>query len=122
MLLLVFASSIAIVEFEDIGGQGASIRSAGDALWWSLCTWSSAGAGNLYPQTAGGRVVGVVLMAAGVGIFATAAGLLAAWFVGTPAPPTDPEVAAIGVRLAALEAQNAELHKILAPRRPNRRR
>lgn len=37
-------------------------RSIGDGLWWSAVTGFTVGYGDIYPETATGRVVGVFLM------------------------------------------------------------
>jgi voltage-gated potassium channel len=55
----------------------ANITTAGDALWWGYVTITTVGYGDQYPVTAAGRLVGVVVMTTGVGIFATFAGFIA---------------------------------------------
>lgn len=55
---------------------GANITNAGDALWWAYVTITTVGYGDKYPVTALGRIIGIIVMTTGVGIFATFAGLL----------------------------------------------
>ena len=80
-IILVSMSSIAILEFEK--GHETNIKTAGDALWWSFVTITTVGYGDKYPITAGGRIVAVTLMVAGVGLFGTFTGFVASWFLGS---------------------------------------
>jgi voltage-gated potassium channel len=79
LLLVVFASSIAILHFEDV--EGGNIRDAHDAMWWAATTVSTVGYGDFYPVTWEGRLIAVLLMVAGVGTFAAIAAGLASWFL-----------------------------------------
>src|SRR5262245_48044633 len=78
-LLLIVTSSLAILQFEIVGDS--NIRTAEEALWWSITTVTTVGYGDRFPVTTEGRLVAVVLMGAGVGLVGTFSGLLAAWFV-----------------------------------------
>jgi voltage-gated potassium channel len=51
------------------GGAGSSIHSFPDALWWSFVTVTTVGYGDMFPVTFTGRVIAVVLMLAGIGLF-----------------------------------------------------
>lgn len=77
--LLVFVGSAAALIFEQ--GQNDNLNSAGQALWWAFVTMTTVGYGDTYPVTTEGRVVAVILMTAGVGLFGTLSGLLASWLV-----------------------------------------
>ncbi len=79
LLLVVFASSIAILHFEDV--EGGNIRNAHDAMWWAATTVSTVGYGDFYPVTWEGRLIAVLLMVTGVGSFAAVAAGLASWFL-----------------------------------------
>lgn len=76
VIVIIEASSIFVLFFE---GQAANanIVTAQDALWWVYVTIATVGYGDLVPVTTGGRLVGIVLMTTGVGIFATIAGYFA---------------------------------------------
>lgn len=80
MLLLVVSSSIAMLLCET--GEGANIKTAEDAVWWSVTTVTTVGYGDRYPVTPQGRLVAIGLMFAGVGMFGALSGLIATLFVG----------------------------------------
>jgi voltage-gated potassium channel len=85
--VLLALASISILHFEhDL--PAANIHTPDDALWWSLSTITTVGYGDRYPVSAEGRAVGALLMIAGVGLFATLSGVIAAWFLS---PRTDRE-------------------------------
>jgi voltage-gated potassium channel len=77
MMLLIF-SSVAILHVET--DADSNIRTAGDALWWSVSTVTTVGYGDRYPTTAEGRLLGILLMTAGVATFGVFTGYIASWF------------------------------------------
>lgn len=77
-VLIVIMSSISILLVEK--DPASNIKSAEDALWWSMVTVTTVGYGDKFPVTTEGRLIGVVLMFMGVGIFGTFTGFLASWF------------------------------------------
>lgn len=76
---LVFWSSIAILNVET--HPDSNIKTAGDALWWSVATIATAGFGDRYPVTPEGRLLGTILLVAGVGLFGTVTAFVASWFL-----------------------------------------
>lgn len=81
ILLLAFSSlGILICERSD---PHANIRTAGDALWWSITTLTTVGYGDVYPVTTAGRCLAVFLMVGGMGLFGTLSGLAASFFIGS---------------------------------------
>lgn len=94
-LLTVFLLIILLLEF---GGMAmlkvearspeANISSASDAIWWAYVTMTTVGYGDQYPVTEGGRLLGMLVMAAGVGLFGVLTGYLANAFL---APTEDGE-------------------------------
>lgn len=78
-ITLVIFSSIAILNLED--HPESNIKNAEDALWWACATITTVGYGDRYPVTTEGRIVGVFLMTAGVGLFGTFTGFIASWFL-----------------------------------------
>lgn len=77
-LLLVFGA-VGIVQFET--AQDSNIKGAGDALWWAISTMTTVGYGDRFPTTAEGRLVAVILMVAGVGLFGVFTGYVSSLFV-----------------------------------------
>lgn len=76
-LVVIFGSiSILLVESD----PNSNIKSAEDAIWWSLVTVTTVGYGDKYPITTEGRIIGVVLMFVGVGLFGTFTAYVASWF------------------------------------------
>ncbi|MEV8267327.1 ion transporter [Microbacterium sp. NPDC076911] len=74
--------SLAILAAED-GVEGANITSASDALWYTVVTISTVGYGDQYPVSEAGRLIGVLIIIVGVGIFGTFTGYLANAFLGS---------------------------------------
>lgn len=78
-VLVLLLSSIAILQFET--SPQSNIKSAEDALWWSYTTITTVGYGDKYPVTTEGRLVAMVLMTVGVGLFGTFTAYVSSWFV-----------------------------------------
>jgi voltage-gated potassium channel len=74
---------IAAIAFMDAEGWGPDQLE--DALWWAMVTVSTVGFGDITPITTEGRIVGSALMVFGVGIFASAAAIIADWLQGEEA-------------------------------------
>lgn len=77
-LIIIFAS-IAILQVEK--DAASNIKTAEDAIWWAYATVTTVGYGDKFPVTTEGRIIGMVLMTAGVGLFGTFSGFVASWFV-----------------------------------------
>ena len=50
-------------------------------MWWDYVTITTVGYGDYYPVTPLGRLIGILLMTAGVGLFGTLSGFLANTFL-----------------------------------------
>ena len=59
----------------EAGAKAANIRSFSQALWYSLTTLTTVGYGDLYPVTAGGRLIGAFFQLLGVGLLAFIIGM-----------------------------------------------
>jgi voltage-gated potassium channel len=105
-IILITFCSIAVLVIES--RAKGNIASPGDALWWAFTTITTVGYGDRYPITPEGRMVAVLLMMGGVGLFGTFSGLLASWFVGK-----DDDAAK---ELAALRQEVRELRELLVQR------
>jgi voltage-gated potassium channel len=78
VMILEFAS-MAVLASERRAGD-ANILTGQDAIWWSFVTIATVGYGDRYPVTTEGRVVGVLAMTVGVGVFSVLTSLIADWF------------------------------------------
>jgi voltage-gated potassium channel len=78
--LLVAFSSVSVLVSER--QPGANIKTAEDAVWWSIATITTVGYGDKYPVTTEGRAIGVILMVGGVSMFGCLSGLAATFFLG----------------------------------------
>ena len=67
VLTVIFASSFSVYYFEH-AREDSTIRSLWDGVWWSVVTMGTVGYGDIYPITTGGRMVGLALIFAGVGL------------------------------------------------------
>jgi ion transport protein len=59
----------------------ANITTASDAVWYTIVTITTVGYGDKYPVTNPGRIVGVLIMVVGVGLFGVLTGFLANAFL-----------------------------------------
>lgn len=78
-ILVVIFSSISILQVEK--APDSNIKTAEDAIWWSYVTITTVGYGDKYPVTTEGRLIAVVLMTAGVGLFGTFTAYVSSLFV-----------------------------------------
>ncbi len=110
LVILIGASAGLVLEAD---ARDATIEDFGDALWWSGALVTTVGS-ELYPVTAGGRVLGFLLMLYAVGIFSYFIASIASVLVGIDSerPPEGAGREAGGVRLDAEET--ATLRRILA--------
>jgi voltage-gated potassium channel len=86
--MVLSTASILILQFES-KAPDANITTGGDALWWGLVTITTVGYGDTYPVTFLGRITGVFVMFAGIGIIGALASILASLLVA-PAAPEEP--------------------------------
>ena len=89
-IILVTVGAVSVLNFED--SPETNIRTPEDAVWWAVATLTTVGYGDRYPVTSEGRIVGIVLMIAGVGFIGTLSGAAASWFL---APTQRKEVSEI---------------------------
>ena len=82
VIILVMFSSVAIHEFEH-DSQPDKFGRLSDSVWWSFVTLTTVGYGDIYPITAGGRVIAVATMIVGIGIFGTFISLIGSSFLST---------------------------------------
>ncbi|MCP2636100.1 ion transporter [Microbacterium sp. HD4P20] len=122
-ILVLQFGSLAILAVEE-DAEGANIASASDALWYTVVTISTVGYGDQFPVTNAGRLIGVLIIVVGVGIFGTFTGYLANLFLGpsktsdavTDAAADEPDDrdARVQQLLAQSEEAMAEIRRLLA--------
>jgi voltage-gated potassium channel len=88
--IVLSVASIMVLQFEG-KSPDANITTGGDALWWGVVTITTVGYGDKYPVTTLGRLTGVSVMFAGVGIIGALASILASILVPPPKPLDEPE-------------------------------
>jgi voltage-gated potassium channel len=69
-------------------------------LWWAVVTSTTVGYGDVAPTTLPGRIVGTVVMLAGIGLVSTLAGSVSAYFVSQE---ENTELREVRERLARME-------------------
>jgi voltage-gated potassium channel len=98
-LLLLFASA-SVLHFENL--PDSNIKGPEDALWWAYATITTVGYGDRFPVSSEGRLVGALLMTAGVGLFGTFSGFVTSWFLAPTARQQESEMAALRRDLAQI--------------------
>lgn len=106
LVLLIF-SVIAILVVEH--DPQSNIKTPLDALWWGVTTMTTVGYGDHYPVTAEGRLVAMLLMITGVGIFGVLTGLFARFFVE---PEMKQDEVNLGKVLEEMRLMRAELEAL----------
>lgn len=111
-VILVTFASIAILQFET--APEATIRTPEDAFWWSIVTITTVGYGDRYPISSEGRVIAVFLMLAGVGLFGTLSGFVAAWFIEPEQHEQESEIQALAAEVRRLREALEARHSVEA--------
>jgi voltage-gated potassium channel len=107
-ILLTITCGAAMLHFE-VHADNSNIKSAEDAVWWALVTITTVGYGDRFPVTTEGRLIAVVLMFAGVGLFGTFSAFLASWFIGGMEQEKQSEIADLREELRTLLAKKSEI-------------
>jgi voltage-gated potassium channel len=109
LILMITMSSIAVLQFEVI--SDSNIKTPGDAVWWALTTMTTVGYGDKFPVTSEGRVVGVILMFTGVGMFGILSGFVASWFLSPIQKHEDKELDVLRRDISELKTLLKDLHR-----------
>jgi len=111
ILLLLEFGSILVLKAESINPE-ANIKTASDAIWWTYVTITTVGYGDKYPTTLSGRLVGMVVMFVGVGLFAVMTGFLANKFL----PSTDDTQNDDTAKISDLQKELEDIKQLLVKR------
>jgi voltage-gated potassium channel len=98
------------------GVEGARILTGAEAFWWAFVTMTTVGYGDYVPVTHTGRILALVLMTFGIGIFAVLTSFLASRFAIQQDDQADLE-AVIKEELALLHEEIAELRTLITEQR-----
>jgi len=79
-IIMLEIGSLLMLDAEGATTQ-ANIKTGSDALWWSIVTLSTVGYGDRFPVTTAGRVIGVIVIVVGVGLFSALTSFMAQWFL-----------------------------------------
>ena len=77
-IVLIVASSIMYYVERDV--QPDAFSSILSSMWWGVATLTTIGYGDIYPQTALGKMLGSLIAVLGIGLFALPAGIVASGF------------------------------------------
>ena len=104
--------STLVLQFES-KSPDAHIVTGWDAFWYSVVTITTVGYGDYYPVTYWGRVTGMFIMFAGIGIIGALASILASVLVGEAPPEEVAEGATVELALT-VEQELAGIKQELA--------
>jgi voltage-gated potassium channel len=109
-------ASILILKVET--ADRSNIKSAYDALWWSLTTITTVGYGDHFPVTVAGRVIAAGLMAVGITLYATFTAFISSWVMefATKHKSEEDPVDLLHEEIRLLRVELNDLRKSLPPR------
>ena len=93
LIVMVICSTL-VLQVES-RSPGANIVTGEDAVWWAIVTITTVGYGDYYPVTGFGRLVGVFVMVAGVGIIGSLASLFTRILVPSPQASASKEISPV---------------------------
>jgi len=89
-IIMLEVGAVLILDAESASTQ-ANIHTGIDALWWNIVTLATVGYGDKFPVTTAGRVIGVIVIVVGVGLFSALTSFLAQWFLKPRATDDQPQ-------------------------------
>ena len=121
IITILASASVLVLQFEGQSPE-SSIKTGGDAFWYSIVTITTVGYGDYYPVTPGGRITAIFIMVAGVGVIGVLASLLSSLLVGSPPAPAEAEATvaalppAVEQELAAIKSELMGLRQLIEKR------
>ncbi|RMF03286.1 MAG: ion transporter [Chloroflexi bacterium] len=115
ILLVGFASYFILLT--ELEAPGANITSVIDAIWWVLVTVTTVGYGDRYPVTLTGRLIAIVVMLSGIGLFTILTSYLSSSFVSASNDAAEADLAQLKTELAKMRQM---LQQLLDDREQNR--
>ena len=109
-------SSFAVLAFEGTN-PAANISSATDALWWAIVTTTTVGYGDRFPITNPGRIVAILLMIIGIGLFSVLTSYLSSAFRAPGDSQQQAEITRVHAELQEIKQLVQELNQKLAEQR-----
>jgi voltage-gated potassium channel len=79
-VLLGFAGALAVFQ-QERGAPDATMRTFGDAVWWTCATLATVGYGDIVPVTPLGRLIAVGMMGIGLALLGAVTGTFASWLL-----------------------------------------
>ena len=115
--VLVISSSIGVLVFED--EKESNIRTPFDALWWAVSTMTTVGYGDKVPVTVEGKVVAMILMVTGVGLFGVLTGLFARLFMEPDLKKEDADISKLAMEIRLLRERIEKMESARATISPD---
>ena len=107
-LVMIFAS-IAVLTFEN--DAESNIKSPFDAVWWAVSTVTTVGYGDKVPVTLEGKIVAMILMLFGIGLFGVLTGLFARLLVVPDFKSEESEIANLATEVRLLRERIEEMER-----------
>ena len=79
IFIIMLAASLGMYSVEHVENEG--FENAFSGMWWSVSALLTVGYGDIYPITVIGKIMGIVIAFAGVGLVAIPTGIISAGFV-----------------------------------------
>jgi voltage-gated potassium channel len=117
-IVLIVFSCISIMHLET--EPNSTIRTPYDALWWSLSELTTSSFTDKAPVTEEGRMLGVLLVLGGMGLFAVFTACFASWFLEMEEKEEQITIANMATELANLTNEVRLLRKQIGEMEPPR--
>ncbi|WP_353828795.1 potassium channel family protein [Agromyces sp. SYSU T0242] len=112
--MLVYVAALAVLDAER--GNGGSIQTFGEGLWWAFVTITTVGYGDYFPVTPTGQLVAVGVMVGGIALIGVVTGTLASWIVERVSENAEADQVATKAHVDQLTAEIRELREELRQR------